>query len=151
MKVRVKVEVEKEVRFLKIDIPVRYGEEDIPNDFPLRVRRENLDKSMIEKWTCYGDYDRWQAVIDLESGVIRNWPDGKTGSFEMKVCDEGFYYLLDGEGAVIASIEGDYVPNRAVPPKDGYGDYVALKIEDGGKVTNLYDRPDFSQFFESEG
>ncbi|MDR2139564.1 MAG: hypothetical protein LBP50_08455 [Tannerella sp.] len=138
---------EVDVKTLKIDIPVRY-EEDMLNDFPLRVKAEDLDTSMCERWQHYNDYDRWQASIDLDSWTIIDWPEGKTGEFYMKVCDEGFYTLLDGSGAVVLSIEEDYAPNGLIPPNDGFGDYVWLKIDGTGKIENWYDCPDFSDFPE---
>jgi hypothetical protein len=144
MKVRVKKVVEFDVASIKIDIPVRYGNEDIPEDFPFRVKAAEL-----EGFLYCGDYDRWIVIVDVaEKGArVRDWPEGQTGDFCMKVCDEGFYCLLDSEGAVVARREENYVPNRLLPPNDGWGDYVELKIDEDGKIVNWPKRPDFSQFF----
>ena len=71
-------------------------------------------------------------VIDVETGIIRGWPIGKSGELEMKVCDEGIYTLLDADDAIIESKEG-YVPS-CIPGK--YGDYVCFKINENGKIAN---------------
>jgi hypothetical protein len=123
-------------KFLRIDIPLRYDDEDMPFDFPLRTKSENSQ-----------DYDSWVAVIDLQTGEIQDFPKDVSLDFFTKVCDEGLYFLLDGNKQLIAKAGGDYVPNRAIPPIDGYGDYIHLKIE-YGVVVNLYTNPDFSQFEE---
>lgn len=125
MKAQVQKTVEVDVKSVVVDIPVRYEEEDIPNDFPLRVG------------------DRWKATIDVETGQIHDWPQGKTGSFYMKVCDEGIYTLLDQEGNELAKIDEDYVPNL-IPGE--YGDYVEFAIDENGIVTNWPKHPDFSNF-----
>lgn len=130
MKIKVKREVEIDIKSVIIDIPVRYGEEDIPNDFLLR------------------EGDRWKATIDIETGQIHDWPQGKTGSFDMKVCDEGTYTLIDQEGNEVAKIDEDYVPNGLVP--GSYGDYVELNINEYGIVTNWPAHPSFDEFDDSD-
>lgn len=129
MKIKVKREVEKDIKSVIIDIPVRYGEEDIPNDFPHR------------------EGDRWKATIDVETGQIQDWPQGKTGSFDMKVYDEGTYTLIDQEGNEVAKIDEDYVPNGLVP--GSYGDYVEMEINKDGIVTNWPTHPSFHEFDDS--
>lgn len=122
MKLTVKRPVEIEVDAIRVELPVNYGEEDIPNNFPLR------------------DGDMWRATIDIATGQIRDWPPyaGKEGSREldMKVVDEGSYYLMSGS-EVVASIEQDYVP-KCIPGR--YGDYVELTIDANGRITNWIGR-----------
>ena len=134
MKITITRPVEIEVTHIKLELPVRYEEEDMPNDFPLRVK------------------DRWVATIDLETGYIEGWPAGKEGEFYMKVCDEGVYTLLarapDGiDREIVAELSGEYVPHGVVPGE--YGDYVHLKINGHGIITN-WPRPGrmkFDDFF----
>lgn len=132
MKHTVKRPQEIEIKFLDINIPVRYEEEDIPNDFPLR------------------NGDQWQAVIDIDTGKIEAWPEGKTGEFYMKVCDQGCYRLLDAERQEVACINEDYVPHGLVPGE--YGDYVEMKIDATGTITNWPKSIDIdlSEFFGSD-
>jgi len=132
MKTEVYVKQEVDIRYVKVSLPVRYDEEDIPNDFPLR--KGNI----------------WEATINIETGQIKEWPKGKTGDMHMKVCDEGYYTLIDDQGEEIASIEEDYVPNGLIPPADGYGDYIHFVINEYGFVTNWYKEPDISEFFPEE-
>ena len=125
---------EARVEYLKIDIPVHYGEEDIPKDFPLRQSAGNSQ--------C----DRWIAIIHIESGHIINWPANKKGRIHLKVCDEGSYYLLDTDFQVISSIKNQYVPNQLIPPRDGFGDMVCLDINEKGDITNWYNMPQLNEF-----
>jgi hypothetical protein len=57
MKAIVKVEKEITITHIMITLPVRYQEEDIPNDFPMR----------------YGDV--WEATVEIDTGRILSWPD----------------------------------------------------------------------------
>lgn len=117
---------------IKISLPVNYGEEDIPNDFPLR------------------EGDTWKAEVAIDTGRILNWPpQTESKSMFMKVTDGGSYVLIDAAGKVIASIEEDYVPNGVVPGADG--DYVDLEITPDGIISNWPKRPNLNAFFRKEG
>lgn len=120
--------IEVPVRYLELEVAVRFEEEDMPNDAPLRIG------------------DLWKAVIDLETGVIQDWPQGKTLSFDMKVCDQGTYILRDAEMKEVERIEEDYVPGNLLP--EG-GDYLTLKIDETGKITNWLKHPTLEDFQES--
>ena len=125
-------------KYLKIDIPLRYDDEDMPYDFPLRQKGQD------------GNDDTWVATIDLKTGEILNFPKDVSLDFFTKVCDEGLYYLLDENMNIFAEADcSGYVPNHAIPPKDGYGDYIHLHIQNG-IVVNLYDNPDFCEFENKE-
>lgn len=123
---------EAEVKYLRVHIPVRYDEEDIPKDFPLRVENDK------------NGYDWWDATIEIDTAKILNWPQGITGEMFMKVCDEGSYFLLDEAGETIKEIIEDYVPNNLLPGE--YGDYVSLVINEDGIITNWYDSPSLEDF-----
>jgi hypothetical protein len=123
---KITVKEEKEVRYLMLDVAVRYDDEDMPFDAPLR------------------DGKSWKAIIDLNEKRILDWPQGKTLSFhEMKVCDEGLYRLLDETMTTISVIDG-YVPNHLLP--GSYGDYLSLDIDEKGVITNWLKDPDLSDF-----
>lgn len=124
------------ITHIKLTLPVRYKEEDIPNDFPLRSG------------------DVWQAMVNIDTGVIHDWPKGKSGTLEMKVCDEGTYTLYSDlvpngvkRFTEVAKIEQDYVPHGVVPGESG--DYVHLTIDANGCITNWPKKPDVSAFFEA--
>lgn len=130
MKAIVVMPTEIEVSKVIIDIPVRYEDEDIPFDFPLRQG------------------DRWRAEVMIDSGHIDGWPEGREAEMHMKVVDEGYYQLIDPEGNVIATRSNDYVPHGVVPGE--YGDYVHLVISGDGVIQNWPEFPDLSVFFERE-
>lgn len=116
------------VAFLKIDIPIHYGDEDVAYDFPLR------------------DGDVWQATIDVSNGKILNWPAGQSGTLETKVTDSGIYSIYDEDMNEIKRIN-DYVPHGMVPGE--HGDYIKLVIDENGIVTNF--RPtSIDEFYPSE-
>lgn len=113
------------VTHIKCELPVRYDEEDIPNDFPGRSG------------------DLLELLIDVDSEKIVNWPaDRGRSSIDMKVVDGGNYYLMSGD-KVLASLEGEYVP-PCIP--EG-GDYIVMEIESDGLVSNLGNR--MSRIIES--
>lgn len=130
MKIKVKVLKEIEIKTVKIEVHVRYDDEDIPNDFPLRKG------------------DMWEAYVDTDTGQVMDWPVGKSGRLKMKVCDEGSYTLYDHNGSIVAKIENNYIPNDLIPGK--YGDYIDLNIDSNGLITNWPKRPDASQFFNDD-
>ena len=125
-----------EVEYVKIELPIRYGEEDIARNFPLRE----------EVPTDINGYDWWKATIELKTGRILEWPQGQIGNFYLKVVDEGSYYLLDKNQKIIAFIKQDYVHNQLIPPRDGYGDYVNFEIDQNGIITNWYTYPGVTDF-----
>ena len=111
MKLKVKRVTEIEVTAIECSMAVRYDEEDIPNDFPLRKG------------------DIWVGTVG-ETGIIRDWPIGKSGELSMKVCDEGSYTLLGKNNDIVAIKEG-YVPS-CIPGE--YGDYVNFEINENGQI-----------------
>lgn len=130
MKATVLQPTEIEVAFIRIEIAVRYGEEDIPNDFPMR------------------EGDMWRATVAMDNGEIQNWraPRGFDGAeMYMKVCDCGTYTLLNHCGEEVAKIENDYVPHGVVPGE--WGDYVKLQINAAGKIENWPKYPCLKDFF----
>jgi hypothetical protein len=113
MKLTITRPVEIEAVTMRIIAPVRYENEDMPFDFPHR-KNDNL----------------WDIVVDLDTGIIRNWPKLAAEVF-MKVVDGGSYYLFDACGNQLAAIEEDYVPD-CIPQQ--YGDYINFNIKENGKI-----------------
>lgn len=112
------VEVKKKIKaaYLNMSVAVRYDEEDMPNNAPLR------------------DGDVWSAVVDLYTKKIVDWPVGQELKIEdMKITDQGLYEIMDKDKNVLISIDG-YVPNRLLP--GDYGDYLSLTINAEGEITN---------------
>jgi len=121
----------RQAKTLRIDISIYH--EDIPDDFPLL---ERVDEDSYE----------WCVDVDIETGIIKNWPQGQNRKMNVKVSDTGSYYLLDENKDIIASIKGGYVPKKIIPPKNGYDKYIDIQIDESGKIANWYKKPDFSEF-----
>ena len=120
--------VDIEVDTLQMNLAVRYGDEDMPRDFPKR------------------DGAAWNVEVDLATGKIKDWP-GPAYDLHMKVCDEGAYMLL-AAGKVVAILASEYVPNGLVPGE--FGDYVELKIQADGTIANWPKDPDLSAFDDAD-
>lgn len=114
MKITVHRPVEVDIASVRIVLPVKYDEDDMPHDFPFRKG------------------DMWEVTIDADTGKIRDWP-GLAFDLHMKVTDAGSYYVYDRSGVLFASREEDYVPDY-IP--GSYGDYVELVIAEDGTITN---------------
>lgn len=138
LSVKIKTTVEKEVKYLKAECGVRYWEDAEVNG----VEEDDDNPAMPFKTR-----DEWCPVIDLETGVIRDWPTGTTASTHYKVCDAGRYSLLDADMAEVISIDG-YVPKTMCPGGSGYGDYVIMEIGPDGKIEGW--DPDLSEFEEAK-
>lgn len=120
MKVTIKRPVVIDVRYVRVSVPINYGDEDMPADLFGRTG------------------DVWDVTIDVDSGKIESWNGGEF-ELHMKVCDGGSYYLLDEYRQIIGSREGDYVPD-IIP--GSYGDYIELSIAADGTILNWDKRPD---------
>ena len=130
MKTTVTKPIEIEIASVEMTLPVRYDEEEIPNDFPLR--KGNV----------------LQLTVDVDSGQIAGWPIGEPRQMFLTVKDMGTYELFDSGGQSIAKIEQNYVPHGLVPGK--YGDVVRLAIDGQGVITNWPRKPDVSEFFDED-
>ena len=130
MKITITKPVEIDVKYIRVEAPVKYDEEDIPNNFPFR------------------DGDQWNVLIDLETGKICNWPDKYEYGLHMKVTDGGIYELLDSDFMPVAPELEDYVPHGVIP--GSYGDYIELTIEGDGTISNWPKELDLSVFFQDE-
>lgn len=116
-----------DIKFVRVVLPLR-DNEDMPEDFPLRKEA------------------KWEAIIDIETGIIEGWPQGMPSELHIKVVDTGSYYLMDADRNDVLSIEQYYVPHGVIP--GSYGDYVELKIDETGQITNFKKRIDLSEFLE---
>ena len=55
--------------------------------------------------------------------------------------------MLDKDKKTICKI-ADYVPNGLIPEVDDCGDYIRLRINEGGTIENWFEEPNFSDFME---
>jgi hypothetical protein len=108
-------------------------------------------KKFMTRRNAYGNYTL-TFEIDIATGVIKDWvkkTGGIPGNFFNKQVDCGTYSLYGENGELIESYTG-YVPNKLVPEKDGYGDYIDLIINEEGKITNWYKEPSFKDFYRED-
>jgi len=131
------------VKYIRARCGVRYWEDGTVNG------EEDTDGSRIplrEGTAADNDHlggGNWLPTIDLDTGIIENWPKGTTASVHYKCCDDGDYELLDADRNVVKAIEG-YVPSIMCPEGEGYGDYVIMKIDGDGKIEKWV--ADLSEF-----
>lgn len=109
--------VEEEIASVEVEAAVRYGEEDMPSDYPGRSG------------------DLWRVSINPDTGQIANWPKGVAPrDIHMNVCDGGTYTLRGASGEEVGQIDCDYVPSGF--PGEHYGDYLIFDIDAEGRITN---------------
>lgn len=123
MKLNMWVQTEVVAAAIRLTLPVDYGDEDMPLDYPHRKD------------------DVWTVTVDLDTGQIRDWPTGVPAHhLYMKVCDSGTYCLLDGNDQPVGRVlEQEYVPD-CIPGE--CGDYVDFRIDEAGRITNWKLVPD---------
>lgn len=126
-----------EVTHLKAECGVRYWEDATVDGV------EDADGALIP---CRVG-GTWAPVIELATGRIKDWPEGKAAKLHYKVCDDGRYALLDASGAEVVAIDG-YVPKLMCPGGSGYGDYVIMTIDASGQIEGWH--PNLSPFAAQE-
>lgn len=122
MKVIARITKEFEVTAIGITAEVRYWEDATVNGV------EDTDGALIP--LRFGDC--WMPIIELDTGRVRDWPQGTTADIHYKVCDAGEYELLDGK-RFVAERSG-YVPDMLGVSEPAYGDYIIMKIGADGLI-----------------
>lgn len=125
MKITIKEPRQIDVNFLHAHCGVRYWEDATVSGV------EDANGTLIP---CR-DGDCWAPLIDLETGIIQNWPIGTTADIHYKVCDDGQYALLDADRHIVKTIVG-YVPSIMCPAENGYGDYVIMQVGEDGQIAD---------------
>lgn len=123
-------------KFLKVKAGVRYWEDSYINGVA------DVDGVLTP---CIVGTNKWQPLINIETGFIVNWEQGKQADIHFKVCDDGEYSLYDSSQRTLISYDG-YVPNCLSIGERGYGDYIILSIDESGKIENW--EMDFTEFIE---
>ena len=162
MKMHITETTEKDIKYFCANLGVRYYEDADINgeeDISFEEQREgakprvplvfgNPDARHIdEKW-------RWIIKIDVETGNIKDWPEGVTANIHYKVCDDGTYWLEDESGEKYHEIDS-YVPQILDFDRESYGDYVIMTIDGSGHVEEWWDKSkierELESFFMEEG
>ena len=114
---------EVDATLLKVEAGVRYWEDGLVNG----VTDEDGDLVPCRQESV------WCPTIELDTGIIRDWPEGVEADVHYKVCDDGAYSLIGEDGEVLKRIDG-YVPGMLSPGGDGYGDYIIMSIDGAGRI-----------------
>lgn len=138
MKITVKAEKKIEVKTLSVSAHVRYWEDAIING------ESNEEGNLVP----FKKGELWCPVIDIDTGIIKDWPNGIKAEIHFKVCDEGSYFLKDENGNTVLSIENNYVPSIMFPKENGFGDYIIMNIDENGKIQDW--ESDISSFQTEE-
>lgn len=138
MKATIKVEKEVDIIYCQVKAEVRYWEDTEVDG----VEDENGNLIPCREGNL------WCPLINIETGVIVNWKQGKKAKIHYKVCDAGSYYLQDENGETVLSIEDNYVPNSLIP--GDYGDYIVMTVNEDGVIKEWKSSPDISDFLEEE-
>ena len=73
--------------------------------------------------------------IDIGTGIVLNWR-GQAVDVYYKAVDRGIYTLLDAAGDEVARSDRCYVPGFLRSKTPPSSDYIALKIDENGKINN---------------
>ena len=127
-------DLEKRSRYLRIEAEDPFYEEEFIDNKETNIYAalSNENSSGIE------------VCIDLKTHKIVEPEKVPDGNLYIKSCDTGTYTLMDEDFFPIAEMSG-YGPNKLIPPSNGYGDYIDLKVKDN-IVTNWYEHPSFEEF-----
>jgi hypothetical protein len=138
MKILTKTIKAVDAKKLKVDAGVRYWED---------ATVDGVDDETGDL-IPFKNGDRWQPIIDIEKGLIIDWPKGTIASIHYKICDDGSYFLLDDKDNVVLSIEDDYVPKILAPEGGGFGDYIIITVDENGLIAKW--KPTFNEFLGEE-
>ena len=142
MKINIIKPVEIEAKFLKVRAGVRYPEDsefiEAENDRKVNYisdDEENPKMPFMEvEYDKYGNKKfYWTPTIDLENGVIVNWPKGVKVHVFYKVCDDFECTVYDEYDNEVLHYEG-YVPDFMSIEEEGYGDYIDMIIDENGCI-----------------
>ena len=142
MKINIIKPVEIEAKFLKVRAGVRYPEDSefIEAENDRKVNYISDDEENPKMPFMEVEYDKyghkkfyWTPTIDLENGVIVNWPKGVKVHVFYKVCDDFECTVYDKYDNEVLHYEG-YVPDFMSIEEEGYGDYIDMIIDENGCI-----------------
>lgn len=133
MNIKLLSEKEVDVKYLTAVMGVRYWDDAEVNG--VQCDADSPDIPFVSE-----NKQAWQITVDLDTGVVLDWPQGVAVTTHFKVCDDGEYTLKDQNNKQIAKYDG-YVPSILDPDNDGFGDYVILDIDGNGKIKRFNPDP----------
>lgn len=88
--------------------------------------------------------NKWELIINLETGQIQNWVEGNTANIHYKVADAGTYHLLGPDGNTVVTLEDSYVPKILSPGGEGW-EHIIMFIDESGFIED-WDSSNLSEF-----
>ena len=144
MKISIIKPVEIETKFLEVRAGVRYPEDsefiEVENDRKVNYINDDEENPKMpfieaENDKCGHKKFYWTPTIDLENGVIINWPKGVKVHVFYKVCDDFECTVYDEYYNEVLHYEG-YVPDFMAIEEEGYGDYIDMIIDENGCIQD---------------
>lgn len=144
MKINIIKPVEFEAKFLKVRAGVRYPEDsefiEVENDHNVNYISDDEENPKMPFMEVENDkYGHkkfyWTPIIDLENGVIIDWPKGVKVHVFYKVCDDFRCNISDENDNEVLHYEG-YVPDFMAIEEEGYGDYIDMIIDENGCIQD---------------
>ena len=144
MKISIIKPVEIETKFLEVRAGVRYPEDsefiEVKNDRKVNYISDDEENPKMPFMEVENDkYGHkkfyWTPTIDLENGVIINWPKGVKVHVFYKVCDDFECTVYDEYDNEVLHYEG-YVPDFMAIEEEGYGDYIDMIIDENGCIQD---------------
>ncbi len=139
MKLNLKTTKEIEVATIQVKAEVRYWEDATIDG--IADKHGDL--------TPFANGDIWEPRINVETGIILDWPKGVVADIHFKVCDDCGFDLLDPDGEVLFTQKDGYVPDLLCPQDEGYGDYIIMKIDGNGQI-NAWHAPELANVFRGQ-
>ena len=146
MKITILKPVEVETKFLKVKAGVTYPEDsqfievNIDADGNARNNYISDDEENPKMPFMEVEYNKsghkrfyWQPTIDIENGVIINWPKGVKARIFYKVCDDFICTISDENDNEVLQYNG-YVPDFMALEDEGFGDYIDMVVDGNGTI-----------------
>lgn len=133
-------EKEVEAKFIKVSAKVRCWDD----------AEVNGETDVTGEGVPFKNGELWSPVIDIDEGIVVDWPQGTKASFHFKICDSGSYYLLDEQMNELASIDNNYVPDGLCHGGTGYGDYIIFSVNEDGSILDYSNKFDIDDWQKDE-
>ena len=134
MKVELKIKKTYDIKEFIVQAKPRYWEDTLVNRMPDTQNGDRIPCKM-------GNI--WHLIIDVETGIIKNWTKGITADVHYK-CDEGTYKLMDDKGECVVILENSGTPAALSPKENGFGCYIIMHVDEHGKIEDW--EADFEDF-----
>lgn len=137
-----KVVTNVDIKYMQLDAYVRFWEDGEVNgvrDDPDSPKMPFAEKSLVRNDNPWRkelvDGYKWKPKIDIDRGVILNWPSDVEARIHYKVCDECHYSLINDKGNIVYENES-YVPSVLCIGERNGGDYIIMNINKLGEIES---------------